>query len=199
MVYEALELIRSELETYVKPLADGITVNLGSIATVAGTQANTVLIGLVHLEEESTLKNTSPYQRNSITGGFDVRNPPVFLNLYVLISANYAGSGDYETALKLLSRTIQCFQQKNQFTIANTLTDKTFDDPQALMLRMSVELYSLSFEKLNQLWGTLGGKQVPSVVYKVRVVEEQAEGQLGAGTQILSIEGIRKPIPISSD
>ncbi|RCR69471.1 DUF4255 domain-containing protein [Larkinella punicea] len=199
MVYEALELIRSELETYVKPLADGITVNLGSIAAVAGTQANTILIGLVHLEEEATLKNTSPYQRNSTTGGFDVRNPPVFLNLYVLISANYAGSGDYETALKLLSRTVQCFQQKNQFTIANTLTDKIFDDAQALMLRMTVELYSLSFEKLNQLWGTLGGKQVPSVVYKVRVVEEQAEGQLGAGTQILSIEGIRKPIPIASE
>ena len=33
-----------------------------------------------------------------------------------------------------------------------------------------VELYSLSFEQQNQLWASLGGKYMPSVVYKVRLV-----------------------------
>ena len=60
MVFEALELLRSELEAYLKPFADPITVRLGNIATVAGTQANAVLITLVNLEEESTLKNIDP-------------------------------------------------------------------------------------------------------------------------------------------
>jgi len=32
---------------------------------------------------------------------------------------------------------------------------------------------SLSFEQLNQLWATIGGKQLPSVVYRIRLVAVQ--------------------------
>lgn len=203
MVFEALELIRSELEAYIKPLANLTTVKLGNIGAVAGTQANAVMIGLVNIEEESALKNTSPYQRNAITGNFDIQHPPVFMNLYVLISANYSGIDDYETAVKMLSRIVQCFQRKNQFTIANTPSATSLNDsgpaapaidPRAMLMRVVVDFYSLSFEKLNQLWGTLGGKQVPSVLYKIRIVEEQAEGQIGAGPPIQAIEGRIKSI-----
>jgi hypothetical protein len=33
-----------------------------------------------------------------------------------------------------------------------------------------VELYSLSLEQQNQLWGSLGAKYLPSAIYKVRLV-----------------------------
>ncbi|GAB4012186.1 hypothetical protein GCM10028808_27540 [Spirosoma migulaei] len=197
MVFEALELIRSELEAYLKPLVDPITVKLGNIATVAGTQANSILITLVNIEEEATLKNSSSYQRNA-AGGFDIQNPPVFLNLYVLISANHINIDDYESALKMLSWIIQCFQKKNQYTLANTPAATALNDagpgaspidPRVMLLCIVADFYSLSFERLNQLWGTLGGKQVPAVMYKIRVVEEQAGGQLGAGPAIQGIEG----------
>lgn len=50
-------------------------------------------------------------------------------------------------------------------------------------------MYSLSFEKLNRLWGTLSDKQVPGVLCKARVVEEQADSRLNAGPKIRHVEG----------
>jgi len=33
-----------------------------------------------------------------------------------------------------------------------------------------MELYTLTFEQLNHLWGSLGGRQVPFAMYKLRLV-----------------------------
>ena len=173
MIFESLELVRAELEGYLKArAADSVRVELGSIATSAGTDGDQVLISLVNVEEEAALRNSTPYQRNA-TGGFNLVNPPVFLNLYLLVAANFR-DGTYGTALKRLAWVVQCFQRKNELS--------------ATSLRLTLDLYSLSFEKISQIWGTLGGKQIPFVLYKARVVEEQAAGKMGEAAQITSIE-----------
>ena len=41
-------------------------------------------------------------------------------------------------------------------------------------LRLHPELYTLTFEQINHLWGSLGGKQSPFVMYKVRLVKIQS-------------------------
>jgi Pvc16 N-terminal domain len=187
MIFEAIELIRSELQAYILPFSTTAKVELGSIANVAGSQSDKILVSLINVEEENTLKNVSPYQRNP-TGGFDIKNPPVFLNLYILIAANFNDNQTYETALKLLARVIQCFQAKRTYTVANTPNAIEFADPQATTLHVTMDLYAMSFEKINQLWGTLGGKQVPFACYKMRVVEEQADKQVGGGSAIMTIE-----------
>jgi hypothetical protein len=33
-----------------------------------------------------------------------------------------------------------------------------------------MELYTLTFEQINHLWGSLGGKQMPFVMYKLRLI-----------------------------
>ena len=58
--------------------------------------------------------------------------------------------------------------------------------------RFSVELYTPTFEELNYIWGTLGGKQLPSALYKVSMIQierdiAQAEGQL-----ISKVKGVTK-------
>ncbi len=194
MIFEAIELIRTELETYIRLFAPPTTVDMGGTADMfETTSTGKVILTLVNMEEEQTLKNTSPYYRNAL-GGFDVKNPPVFLNLFVLITVNHT---TYSTALKILSWAVQCFQGKNHFTLANTPEAMLDTDPQVSSLRVTVDLCSLSFEKVNQLWGTLGGKQLPFVLYKMRVVEEQADKQLNGGGAILNVEGkmeVIKPV-----
>jgi hypothetical protein len=37
--------------------------------------------------------------------------------------------------------------------------------------RFTVELYTPTFEELNFIWGTLGGKQYPSALYKLSLIE----------------------------
>ena len=37
-------------------------------------------------------------------------------------------------------------------------------------LKFTLELYTLTFEQINHLWGSLGGRQVPFAMYKLRLV-----------------------------
>ena len=39
--------------------------------------------------------------------------------------------------------------------------------------KLIVELYSLSFEQQHHLWGILGAKYLPSVMYRVRMITIQ--------------------------
>ena len=45
------------------------------------------------------------------------------------------------------------------------------------LCRVSFELFTPSFEQLNQIWSIHGGKYLPSIIYKARISEyEHNEG-----------------------
>lgn len=177
MIDSALKLIRDELEQYIHLEVDSsIDVNLENIALFEPSQPgnlNGVIISLVNIEEESTLKNKPATRRNAV-GGIDYINPPVFLNLYVLICSN-PGEDKYLDALNILSGVIRFFQIRNTFSISTSTSSVqpiTGDEPEDLMsMRLNVELYTLTFEQINHLWGALGGRQLPFVMYKVRLAQ----------------------------
>ncbi len=153
-----------------------IVVNLENIALFDSADPGKlkgVVLSLVNIEEESALKNTPATRKNSL-GGIDYINPPVFLNLYVLICSN-PGDDRYQDALNILSGVIRFFQTKNTFNIATAAASSqviTGDEPEDLMqMRLQVELYTLTFEQINHLWGALGGKQLPFAMYKVRLAQ----------------------------
>jgi Pvc16 N-terminal domain len=132
------------------------------------------IVGLMisNIEEERIFKAQLQKQKR-VDNDIEVANPEIKLNLYILIAANPGGNpGFYDAALKRLSEVITYFQGTSFF-------DKT-DYPDLDPIEyLSVELYSLSFEQQNQLWASLGGKYMPSVVYKVRLVAID-KGFLGA-------------------
>ncbi len=128
-----------------------------------------VVISVVNIAEESTFKNAPHFERAGTTTRY--RNAPKYLNLFVLFSANYT---NYETALRRLSQVVTFFQGKNVFTLQDSPTPSTVDDPIAEM-RLIMEMFALSFEQVNYLWASLGGKQMPFVMYKVRLVRVQAD------------------------
>jgi hypothetical protein len=78
----------------------------------------------------------------------------------------------YENALIYLSHAITFFQGKYTFTLKNSTTqvEGLPDD-----FRIILDLYTLSFEQINYLWSTLGGKQHPFVCYKVRLLQIEKE------------------------
>lgn len=132
----------------------------GDGGTASGSRGKVVLT-VVNIEEESTLKNNTPYIRSGDT--IEKRNPVVFINLYVLISSP---TDQYDTALSEISDVIEFFQGKSVFTPDNDATGNFPDTVEKLM----VELFTLNFEQVNHLWGILGGKYLPSVMYKLRLV-----------------------------
>ena len=125
--------------------------------------AGNVGLMIANIEEERVFKAQLQKQKRT-DNDIEVANPEVKLNLYILAAANPGSNNvSYDTALKRLSAVITYFQGTSFFD----KTDYSDLDPIEYLI---VELYSLSFEQQNQLWASLGGKYMPSVVYKVRLV-----------------------------
>jgi len=182
MIGNALILLREELSAYMTNQGDPANVvieNIGLFETENGQNLeDSIVISLVNIEEESTLKNGTTFTKWP-DGVARYENRPVFLNLYVLFTANFAGgvppNNAYVQALKRLSLVIEFFQGKSTFTPATstvTLPPELSDlsNPAVAGLKLNLELYTLTFEQINHLWGSLGGRQIPFAMYKVRVV-----------------------------
>jgi hypothetical protein len=181
MIIHALQVIRQELNSFLNAFGTNASddVHLGNISQLdipeqgeASNLKNKIVISLVGVREEKTLKNVPFSRRNDTTLKTEYFNPPVFLNLYLLISAS---QNNYVNALIFLSRIISFFQAKNVFTHENTAPiTSTSEVPLTERMdefKIILDVFSPSFEELNHIWGTLGGKQLPSVMYVARLVE----------------------------
>lgn len=175
MISKALKFITDELnrrwDDASTPSMEDFAV-LGNIARLdtdanaaQGGMGKKVVVTLVNIEEEKTLKNSPHYVRN----GEEVqrRNPSIFINLYILFSC---ADEDHVEALKKISRTMMFFQRKNAFTPQNAAA--TFPT-EAGVEKIVLDLFTLNFEQVNHLWGIMGGKYLPSILYKARIVAVQ--------------------------
>jgi hypothetical protein len=143
------------------------------------TIQNNLVLTLVSVEEESSLKNNYPTrQEEAISLN---QKPTLFLNLYLLFSANF---DDYEEALKHLGYVLSFFQ-------ANTRI--SFSDASGDTYNLNFTLHNIGFESLHNLWTVLGGAAKPSVVYKARLIFIQGSPLNGAGlvTHIQSNEHLK--------
>ncbi len=184
MIDKALSILRDELEAYLRALQDDsaqvILENISLLDSADGANLkDKIIISLVNVEEESTLKNLS--NRVRLNGEISYIEPPIHLNLYLLFCANYIGGNPpkYISALGRLSKVIQFFQSKKVFSLHNSpnasliQNAENLRDPELSSLRITMELYTLTFEQINHLWGSLGGKQLPFAMYKARLVTIQ--------------------------
>ncbi|MDW7693766.1 DUF4255 domain-containing protein [Flammeovirgaceae bacterium SG7u.111] len=185
MINEAIELIVEKLNDAV---SDGVEdfVVAGNIAFAEGSEeglalANKIVLSLVNIDEESTMKNGHYFRKRA--DAVEYRNRPVNLNLYLLFSANF--TNNYNDALAMTSRTIEFFQRSNTFTLHNT-------SPEGLDFQLVLDLHTITFEQVNYLWGSLGGKQYPFVLYKCRVVSIEAKDPVGSGALIEEIHSKEK-------
>jgi len=143
---------------------------LSSLSNLDGTIPpgieNKVVVSLVNIEREAAAVGSGAQMRPE-NGGYSRLSPPLTLNLYVLMSASFGNN--YQEALKLLSAVLGYFQGKPVFTAQNT--EHPF--PSGLE-RLTVEIVNLDMQGLNHLWGNIGGKYLPSVLYKVRMMTVQS-------------------------
>ena len=210
MLSHALTIVVNELETHLTdaygPGAVTPQVRLGNLAEgVGGGTAGAATVprdildlSMVNIREEKSLKNISNQTRNDVTLRVVYENPPVFLNFHILIAATH---GNYANALLMLSRTIRFFQFRNVFdqgsVAPSSLTTGAPANPldQLEAFKLIFDLYSPTMEEVNHLWGTLGGKQYPFVLYTLRLLDlkfraVQAEG--GLITEIVNDFGSRE-------
>ena len=183
MIQIIMNMLVGQLSDYIRRVSNNVDeppVVLGNIGLAEGLGGSEgymqgrIVLSLVNIMEEATLKNLSPY--NYLNDRYEVTNPPVFLNLFLLFTANFTSRGnvsddtDYSRGLTRLSQLIEFFQSKSVFTFQNSPNPNTINDPDVQNTKVTMELFSMTFEQINHLWGSLGGKQVPFVMYKAGIV-----------------------------
>jgi hypothetical protein len=180
MIDNALKVIANEVNKYVvrkfDPDRDPSStkrIATGNVAKVqesdaAGTRSESLsapgILTLVNIEEERLAKSSNSYVR--VNDKVEYKNPKVFLNLYCLFAVNHSS---YDTSLQYLSLIIQFFQYRNYINHKNTPPDNGLALDQNVE-RLIFDMVSMNSEQVNHLWAVLGGKYLPSVLYKVRMV-----------------------------
>lgn len=166
MINKVLTVLKDRLN-----LPNGLQDQAGEIAVIGNIAKheddtsnldNKVVITLLSVEEESTMKNTPRYLKfNESENIMERESQPAYLNLYVMIAAN---KNMYDGALVNISKVIEIFQANNVLKY-NAVSDEEND------FIFRIELHSVPFDQLSYIWGLLGGKIMPSVLYKISVVK----------------------------
>jgi hypothetical protein len=196
MISHALRIVANELEQHLTGLGASPgqveLANVGEVGSTGGPKRGTILLSVVNVTPERTLRNVSGNVRDDSTLRVSHQNPPVFLNLTVLVTATQT---DYGDALLALSRAIAFFQYRDVFTPETvapaSLTSGAPINPADRLaeFKLIFSLASPSIEEVNHLWGTLGAKQFPFALYSVRMLEMRfaaASGESGLVTEVIS-------------
>jgi hypothetical protein len=195
VIDQTLDFIRIQVDNYLRlkldPLTSSPFIQLANIAwhdseTAAGSNgdASDAFISLVNIEEDRISKSQENFVRNASTVVY--KNPKIYLNLYLLFSVNLSS---YTESLKRLSCIIQFFQYRNVFT---PLTSPSLPDG---VDQLIFDLCTLTYQDLNNLWGIMGSKYLPSVMYKMRLITISDEFVQGGGGTISQIFINDKTIP----
>jgi len=194
MIAHALRIVANELDRHLVALgANGTQVdlaNVGEIGVNGGPARGTTVLSVVNVTPERTLRNLPAHVRDETAMRVSYQNPPVFLNLTVLVTATHTGYGD---ALLALSRAIAFFQYRDVFTPETV-------DPASLTagapvnavdrlteFKLIFNLASPTIEEVNHLWGTLGARQYPFALYAVRMLELRFAATLGEGGLVTEV------------
>jgi len=195
MIFEVIQIITEQVNSYLDEIGLEKSIVAENIAflesqndTISSNLEDKVALTLINLDEEASLKNVP---NHSIENAKTIyKNSIINLNLYILFSAN---RNKYINSLNDISKIIAFFQGKKVFTQSNTIYNRNnvamanIDN-----FRFSVELYTPTFEELNYIWGTLGGKQFPSALYKVSMIQIERNITQGEGQLISKVKGVTK-------
>lgn len=182
MLDVALTFLKDELNSYLlaRTGSDTVKSDLSRVVDESGKYAfgnDSLCCSIINIEEERILKSHLPDYR-TVNGQHVVLEPELKLNLHVLFAANFT---HYDQALKYISYVMTFFQTHQLFSA---------DQYPALspdIGKLTVELISLNYEHLNQIWAFIGGKQLPSVVYRVRMVTLQDVSQTAVQPPLTTI------------
>jgi len=177
MIGDILQLIAKEVSTFIDndiKLPSGkksvILHKPNSINGEFNLPDNAISMSLLNIEEEKSTKSAMVQKRVQDRKVY-TQNPVVNLNLDIIFISNFAN--DYLNELNYITKVVEFFQQKRLFTIENTEALKEFN-----IERLNFMLNTLPLNEQNNIWSLLGGKYMPSVIYRVGLIPIQDEEKL---------------------
>ena len=171
MIAEALNVIVELINTYISPSSTDDPLLLTNISKYndgnefSAALNDKLILSIVNIEEDRVAKSPEHYiKENSLVR---YKNPAVPINLTVLFAATHT---NYDQAIMLVERVIRFFQINSVFTPDNTPEIQDANEVNDIEIeKILFEWMNLNLEQVHQLWTTLGGHYMPSVIYKVRM------------------------------
>ena len=169
MIYQTVSFLKSQLNNY-------INLKLGSELSAGEDKVNYLKLDkvdplnfpnnsitpiLINIEEEKTLRAPNRYLSNAPDGTNFQVNPEIKIDIFLLFITKFSA---YEESLKYLSYIIRYFQSNRYFTHQNApgLSEE--------IGYLMVELQTMPFRELNEVWNALRTTYLPSVLYKVKML-----------------------------
>jgi hypothetical protein len=181
MIDAAISHISNRLNQYLKhtfDLSEDVVVISNIVDQDGSIGAHTndkLVVFLVNLE-----KDTVPYSQAGRAMGADrsvITQRPIYLNAYLMFAGCFSGK-NYSEALKFISQTITFFQGNPVFDHQNSPElDRKLD-------KLILDMVNLDIQDLSSLWGVLSGKYLPSVLYKMRMINIDSGDVRELGTAI---------------
>lgn len=171
MLSEALTTVVDLINDYILPGHTDAPLILANISRVNdGDEFGRALIdklvlSVVNVEEDRVARTPENFviENNLVR----YKNPAIHLNITLLFAATH----DYASALPLLEKVIRFFQINSVFTPANTPELAEVNETNNINIeRIVFDWVNLNLEQVHQLWTTLGGHYMPSLVYKMRMI-----------------------------
>ena len=168
MIYSALDTVVSKINDFLRLKYSNqdnqleLCNLLDQDGSLALSESNIVIATLVNIERENVVGINRKVEVGN-NGKHIVTNPPVYINLYLLFTSVYTRK-KYAEGLKKLSSIIEYLQGNSVVNHSNT--------PQLnkQIHKLVFEMYNLDMNNLSQLWGAIGAKYMPSVLYKLRML-----------------------------
>ena len=184
MIEQALVFTKNILDQYLQNkygISDSIVL-INNITSADGSipqqNQNKVIISLINIEQETN----QPYynRKNQLPNGDYVNSTPNDrFNLDLLITAMF---DDYNETLKFLNASIMFFQA-NQ-----SVEPESYSNLPPGINKLNFILEQLNYSQMHSLWTALGAKYTPSVVYKMKMIDIQANELTGTTSAINTMQ-----------
>jgi hypothetical protein len=164
MIQNVIPIIGNQLNEYLRnsfgEIEDRVVItSIGNNSGASSAETeNKIIITLINVEEEKLIRNTGYNQLGGLI------NPSIYINLYVLFAANFP-ENNYREGLRFLSAVIYFFQGQHTFNPLNTPSLPIEVE------KITVEIINVEFPVLSNIWSMLGGKYLPSIIYKFRMLQ----------------------------
>ena len=168
MIYKTLNIIVNKINEYIvnKFNLDEKIIMLASAASSDNDAnlltVNKLVLSLANIERE-TMMGINFQAHNFNNSQLSRGRPPLSVNLYVLISANFIDK-NYDESIKYLSTALEFIQSTDLLTKYNT------PDLDQSILKLHLELVNLGLNELSNLWSIHGGQYLPSLYLKIRML-----------------------------
>jgi hypothetical protein len=188
MIDRAVTLVAQRLNNHLRQRF-GVSDDLVAVTSLtdaegkpAAAARNRLVVFVTNITHDPMARSVAP-RPVAIAGRTPVNPAPIHLNVDLMLASSFDAE-NYLESLKILSHAVQFFQ-------ANPVFDRlSAPEMDRSLQQLSLEIHNLDLETSAQLWGTLGGRYLPSIQYRMRTIAIDA-GALTAEELVIRAPGVR--------